>query len=203
MEVAWDLRHHLLTTFKVYNEQHISIKRTLLNSNISTQLSSITELIKSVVQDTFLVTHQPCQVVKTNVKFHVPGGSKPMTVELLVGEKLSLQVTPPTVSVCLVDEFVCREIQGKGLSRDNFDAVAERCRLLPGTVKLNYSKGKRCSARFNQISLNDFQRSAARKGKEQESVTEEKFALLFRSSFVVGDISFKVTGFVRNTCVIC
>lgn len=207
MEVAWKLRSLLMAADSVC-KAHPSLMipfskdSTFANGTpgITEQIFTVTNLVKKLVQDTFLIEHQPCQVLKTNTRFHILPGRNPMEVCSLVGEKLGMQLSQNSVSVCIVDEATCMEIFQHGLEGERFNTVGEgqKGKLLPESLRLDFCQEKKCvSAVFRQISLKEFYRTARNRtasgGKDQaELVTEEKFALLFRSKFSVGDIEFQV-----------
>ncbi|ODM97732.1 Signal transducer and activator of transcription 5B [Orchesella cincta] len=198
MEVAWKLRHLLLSTEKIrqanvnFVDNHASPGLTTIPEHIE----SITTLIKKLVHDTFIVVHQPCQVLKTNTRFYIPPGKSPMEVRLLVGEKLSLQLTPPTISVSLIDESMAKNVEANGLAGERFKKVVKKGRLLPENTRLDFcAETKSCAAIFRQIALKDFYRNGRKGavGKENtECVTEEKYCLLFRSEFTLGDVDFQI-----------
>ncbi|CAL8122801.1 unnamed protein product [Orchesella dallaii] len=198
MEVAWKLRHLLLSTDKIRqaNVNFIDNNAAPGQATIPEHIESITSFIKKLVHDTFIVVHQPCQVLKTNTRFYIPPGKNPMEVRLLVGEKLSLQLTPPSISVSLIDESMAKTIEANGLDGEKFKKVVKKGRLLPENTRLDFCpETKSCAAIFRQISLKDFYRNGRKGavGKDQtECVTEEKLCLLFRSEFTLGDVNFQI-----------
>lgn len=202
MGVMWKLRHFLQRSEKVC-QANARLVDDASSRNIDTvpliseQLVTITQLIRQLVQNTFLVVHQPCQILKTNTRLYKsPGQSQTelqMEVQLLVGGPLGLQLTPPSVSVSIVDEKTCRDIEIYGLGGNKFHKVSKKEKLSPESTNLTFKQETGCSsAVFQHISLKDFSRNFRKGAAGKEVVTDEKLCLLFRSEFTVGDIKFQV-----------
>jgi hypothetical protein len=139
----------------------------------SSLLSKATALLSTLVRGTFIVEHQPPQVLKTQVKFNA-------SVRLLVGAKLSVHMNPPEVTVTLIAE---KDIPK--LAVDSSLLTSTSCaELLNGNKLMEYSPNC-CTtvANFQNLLL----KKIKRKNTSAEAVTEKKFALLFHTQFVIGD----------------
>uniref|UniRef100_A0A671XR78 Signal transducer and activator of transcription n=1 Tax=Sparus aurata TaxID=8175 RepID=A0A671XR78_SPAAU len=125
--------------------------------------STITDIISALVTSTFIIEKQPPQVLKTQTKFAA-------TVRLLVGGKLNVHMNPPQVKATIISEQQAKCSVDDGILNNN--CVMEYHQTT-GTL----------SAHFRNMSLKRIKRSDRRGA---ESVTEEKFTILFESQFSVG-----------------
>uniref|UniRef100_A0A671XRF7 Signal transducer and activator of transcription n=1 Tax=Sparus aurata TaxID=8175 RepID=A0A671XRF7_SPAAU len=135
--------------------------------------STITDIISALVTSTFIIEKQPPQVLKTQTKFAA-------TVRLLVGGKLNVHMNPPQVKATIISEQQAKCSVDDGILNNN--CVMEYHQTT-GTL----------SAHFRNMSLKRIKRSDRRGA---ESVTEEKFTILFESQFSVGgnELVFQVKG---------
>uniref|UniRef100_A0A8C9WE67 Signal transducer and activator of transcription n=1 Tax=Scleropages formosus TaxID=113540 RepID=A0A8C9WE67_SCLFO len=118
--------------------------------------STITDIISALVTSTFIIEKQPPQVLKTQTKFAA-------TVRLLVGGRLNVHMNPPQVKATII--------------------IGTPCILNNNCVMEYHQTTGTLSAHFRNMSLKRIKRSDRRGA---ESVTEEKFTILFESQFSVG-----------------
>uniref|UniRef100_A0A3Q1K9W8 Signal transducer and activator of transcription n=1 Tax=Anabas testudineus TaxID=64144 RepID=A0A3Q1K9W8_ANATE len=125
------------------------------------------KLLQSLIQSSLVVDKQPPQVIKTQSKFST-------TVRYLLGEKLA-----PGKPVVLKAQII-NEIQARSLGSVPGDNVGE---LINNTAILEHNTvSKSTCATFRNMSIKKIKR-ADRKGSE--SVTEEKFAILFSTEISI------------------
>ncbi|XP_033732958.1 signal transducer and activator of transcription 5B-like isoform X3 [Pecten maximus] len=141
----------------------------------------ITGLLSSLVTSTFIVECQPPQVLKKESRFTA-------TVRLLVGGKLNIHMSPPTVKASIISEH-----QAKALLKNDSHAKNDTSGEIlnnNGTMEYHQAKGE-LSITFRNMSLKKIKR-ADKKGSE--AVTEEKFCVLFQSDFQIGsgELMFQV-----------
>uniref|UniRef100_A0A8C6KJU9 Signal transducer and activator of transcription n=1 Tax=Nothobranchius furzeri TaxID=105023 RepID=A0A8C6KJU9_NOTFU len=120
--------------------------------------STITDIISALVTSTFIIEKQPPQVLKTQTKFAA-------TVRLLVGGKLNVHMNPPQVKATIISEQQAKALLKNENTRNNSPPESS------GLFKCD-------SGSLKRIKRSD------RRGAE--SVTEEKFTILFESQFSVG-----------------
>ncbi|XP_051026229.1 signal transducer and activator of transcription 6 [Acomys russatus] len=138
-------------------------------------MSRLDEVLRALVTSSFLVEKQPPQVLKTQTKFQAG-------VRFLLGlQFLGTSAKPPLVRADMVTEKQARELslpQGPGAGVESTGEITNN------TVPLENSiPGNCCSALFKNLLLKKIKR-CERKGTE--SVTEEKCAVLFSTSFTLG-----------------
>uniref|UniRef100_A0A8C9P4T0 Signal transducer and activator of transcription n=1 Tax=Spermophilus dauricus TaxID=99837 RepID=A0A8C9P4T0_SPEDA len=138
-------------------------------------INRLDEVLRTLVTSSFLVEKQPPQVLKTQTKFQAG-------VRFLLGLRfLGAPAKPPLVRADMVTEKQARELsmpQGPGTGAESTGEI------INNTVPLENSiPGNCCSALFKNLLLKKIKR-CERKGTE--SVTEEKCAVLFSTSFVLG-----------------
>ncbi|KAL6119718.1 stat6 [Pungitius sinensis] len=125
------------------------------------------KLLQVLIQSSLIVDKQPPQVIKTQSKFST-------TVRYLLGEKVA-----PGKPVLLKVQII-NEIQARNLGGVPSDNVGE---LINNTAILEHNtSSKSTCATFRNMSIKKIKR-ADRKGSE--SVTEEKFALLFSTEITI------------------
>nr|XP_045746171.1 signal transducer and activator of transcription 5A [Mirounga angustirostris] len=123
-------------------------------------------------RSTFIIEKQPPQVLKTQTKFAA-------TVRLLVGGKLNVHMNPPQVKATIISEQ-----QAKSLLKNENTRNECSGEILNNCCVMEYHQATgTLSAHFRNMSLKRIKR-ADRRGAE--SVTEEKFTVLFESQFSVG-----------------
>uniref|UniRef100_A0A668AIR1 Signal transducer and activator of transcription n=1 Tax=Myripristis murdjan TaxID=586833 RepID=A0A668AIR1_9TELE len=134
--------------------------------------ADITDIISALVTSTFIIEKQPPQVLKTQTKFAA-------TVRLLVGGKLNVHMNPPQVKAVIVSEQ-----QAKALLKNESTRNDSSGEILNNNCVMEYHQATgTLSAHFRNMSLKRIKRSDRRGA---ESVTEEKFTVLFESQFSVG-----------------
>uniref|UniRef100_A0A674CZT9 Signal transducer and activator of transcription n=1 Tax=Salmo trutta TaxID=8032 RepID=A0A674CZT9_SALTR len=134
--------------------------------------STITDIISALVTSTFIIEKQPPQVLKTQTKFVA-------TVRLLVGGKLNVHMNPPQVKATIISEQ-----QAKALLKNENTRNDSSGEILNNNCVMEYHQATgTLSANFRNMSLKRIKRSDRRGA---ESVTEEKFTILFESQFSVG-----------------
>lgn len=137
-----------------------------LNLGLQEKLSA---LLKVLVQSSIVVDKQPPQVIKTQSKFST-------TVRYLLGEKCA-PGKPVVLKAQIITELQARSLGQQGVPSDN---VGE---LINNTAILEHNTAtKSTCATFRNMSIKKIKR-ADRKGSE--SVTEEKFALLFSTEITI------------------
>uniref|UniRef100_A0A8C7QZG8 Signal transducer and activator of transcription n=1 Tax=Oncorhynchus mykiss TaxID=8022 RepID=A0A8C7QZG8_ONCMY len=144
--------------------------------------SDITDIISALVTSTFIIEKQPPQVLKTQTKFAA-------TVRLLVGGKLNVHMNPPQVKAVIVSEQ-----QAKALLKNESTRNDSSGEILNNNCVMEYHRTTgTLSAHFRNMSLKRIKRSDRRGA---ESVTEEKFTVMFESQFSVGgnELVFHVKG---------
>ncbi|XP_068588700.1 signal transducer and activator of transcription 6 [Cebidichthys violaceus] len=125
------------------------------------------KLLQVLIQSSLVVDRQPPQVIKTQSKFST-------TVRYLLGEKVA-----PGKPVVLKAQII-NELQARNLGSVPGDNVGE---LINNTAILEHNtSSKSTCATFRNMSIKKIKR-ADRKGSE--SVTEEKFALLFSTEITI------------------
>ncbi|XP_034309896.2 signal transducer and activator of transcription 5B isoform X2 [Magallana gigas] len=140
---------------------------------VSTLNNKITSILSSIVTSTFIVEHQPPQVLKRDSRFSA-------RVRLLVGGRLTIHLTPPTVTASIISES-----QAKLLLRGPNRRPDNSCGKIlnnSGLMEFHQQKGE-LSIEFRNMILKSIKRAEKR---GTEAVTEEKFCILFQSSFHLG-----------------
>uniref|UniRef100_A0A673UGB1 Signal transducer and activator of transcription n=1 Tax=Suricata suricatta TaxID=37032 RepID=A0A673UGB1_SURSU len=121
---------------------------------------------------TFIIEKQPPQVLKTQTKFAA-------TVRLLVGGKLNVHMNPPQVKATIISEQQAKSLLKNENTRNDYSGE-----ILNNCCVMEYHQATgTLSAHFRNMSLKRIKRSDRRGA---ESVTEEKFTILFESQFSVG-----------------
>uniref|UniRef100_A0A8C6FDP3 STAT transcription factor protein interaction domain-containing protein n=1 Tax=Monodon monoceros TaxID=40151 RepID=A0A8C6FDP3_MONMO len=134
--------------------------------------ATITDIISALVTSTFIIEKQPPQVLKTQTKFAA-------TVRLLVGGKLNVHMNPPQVQATIISEQQAKSLLKNENTRNDYSGE-----ILNNCCVMEYHQATgTLSAHFRNMSLKRIKRSDRRGA---ESVTEEKFTILFESQFSVG-----------------
>uniref|UniRef100_A0A669BTK7 Signal transducer and activator of transcription n=1 Tax=Oreochromis niloticus TaxID=8128 RepID=A0A669BTK7_ORENI len=136
----------------------------MLTGELTSELQEgLSKLVQVLIESSLIVDKQPPQVIKTQSKFST-------TVRYLLGEKVA-----PGKPV-LVKAQIINEMQARNLANVHGDNVGE---LINNSAVLEHNAAtKSTCSNFRNMSIKKIKR-ADRKGSE--SVTEEKFALLFSS----------------------
>uniref|UniRef100_A0A673IGW2 Signal transducer and activator of transcription n=1 Tax=Sinocyclocheilus rhinocerous TaxID=307959 RepID=A0A673IGW2_9TELE len=131
---------------------------------------SLTHLLQTLIQSSLVVDKQPPQVIKTQSKFST-------TVRYLLGEKMA-----PGKPVLLKAQIIT-EAQARNLGQQGVVPNENVGELINSTAILEHNtSSKSTCATFRNMSIRKIKR-ADRKGSE--SVTEEKFALLFTTEITI------------------
>ncbi|XP_061062051.1 signal transducer and activator of transcription 6 isoform X1 [Eubalaena glacialis] len=148
-------------------------------------ISRLDEVLRTLITSSFLVEKQPPQVLKTQTKFQAG-------VRFLLGLRfLAAPAKPLMVRADMVTEKQARELsmpQGPGAGAwdeplSDLPGRESTGEIINNTVSLENSiPGNCCSALFKNLLLKKIKR-CERKGTE--SVTEEKCAVLFSTSFTL------------------
>ncbi|XP_043080065.1 signal transducer and activator of transcription 6 isoform X2 [Puntigrus tetrazona] len=136
----------------------------------NTLVESLAHLLKTLIQSSLVVDKQPPQVIKTQSKFST-------TIRYLLGEKMA-----PGKPVLLKAQIIT-EAQAKNLGQQEIVPNENVGELINSTAILEHNtSSKSTCATFRNMSIRRIKR-ADRKGSE--SVTEEKFALLFTTEITI------------------
>uniref|UniRef100_A0A3Q3K9Y5 Signal transducer and activator of transcription n=1 Tax=Monopterus albus TaxID=43700 RepID=A0A3Q3K9Y5_MONAL len=139
----------------------------LIGEQIPDLQERLGKLLKVLIQSSLVVDKQPPQVIKTQSKFST-------TVRYLLGEKVV-----PGMPVMLKAQII-NELQARNLGSVPSDHVGE---LINNSAILEHNTASKTTcATFRNMSIKRIKR-ADRKGSE--SVTEEKFALLFSAEITI------------------
>nr|XP_006814943.1 PREDICTED: signal transducer and activator of transcription 5B isoform X3 [Saccoglossus kowalevskii] len=134
--------------------------------------NTITSLLSTLVTSTFIIDKQPPQVLKKDTKFSAG-------VRLLVGGKLSVHMSPPTVKASIISENQAKAL----LHNENANVNDTSGDILNNCGVMEYLKDSGVlSVNFRNMSLKKIKRE---EGRGQEIVTEKKFTILFQSEFSV------------------
>ncbi|XP_041351652.1 signal transducer and activator of transcription 5B-like [Gigantopelta aegis] len=133
----------------------------------------VTCLLSTLVTSTFIVSNQPPQVLKKDSRFSA-------AIRLLVGGKLNVHMTPPTVRATIISEKQAQELLGNNVKVKN-ETSGE---ILNNNGTMDYeSESRKLGIMFRNMQLKRIKRADR---KSNEAVTEEKFCILFQSDFKVG-----------------
>ncbi|XP_059170023.1 signal transducer and activator of transcription 5B-like isoform X2 [Physella acuta] len=171
-DLIWQNRQQIKKSTQL--QQQLPIKFPDGEEDILPRLNdTITGLLSSLVTSTFIVEHQPPQVLKKDARFGA-------VVRLLVGGKLNVHMNPPQVKATIISES-----QAKDLLRNDVKAKSDTSGdILNNTGIMEYQPSNgQLSISFRNMQLKKIKR-ADKKGSE--AVTEEKFCILFQSEFSVG-----------------
>ncbi|XP_053682004.1 signal transducer and transcription activator isoform X2 [Sabethes cyaneus] len=177
-EIIWNTKDQIRLAMK--NKSKLNIEETNLPDYLPQHLVDVTNLLKTLITTTFIIEKQPPQVMKTNTRFAA-------TVRLLIGNTLNIRMSNPVVRVSIISEA-----QAQATQQSNKASEQSCGEIMNNTGNLEYNETtKQLSVSFRNMQLKKIKR-AEKKGTE--SVMDEKFALLFQSSFAVGhgDLVFSV-----------
>ncbi|XP_060870329.1 signal transducer and activator of transcription 5B-like [Metopolophium dirhodum] len=163
--------------FRVNLRQYFELPQSC--EMINTLLNMTTQYLSSLVTSTFVIITQPPQVLKTNTRFLAE-------VRLLIGGKLNIHKTSPMVKVSIVNESQVNQIIGRN------KPYGESCGELSNCIgKMEYHPVRRhFSTNLRSMQLKKIKRTEK---KGTDSVTDEKFSILFSSTFFIGnELQFEV-----------
>ncbi|XP_055601418.1 signal transducer and transcription activator-like isoform X2 [Uranotaenia lowii] len=185
-EIIWNTKDQIRLAMK--NKSKLNIEEPNLPDFLPQSLVEVTNLLKTLITTTFIIEKQPPQVMKTNTRFAA-------TVRLLIGNTLNIRMSNPLVRVSIISEGNYKSIaesQAQATQQTNKASEQSCGEIMNNTGNLEYNETtKQLSVSFRNMQLKKIKR-AEKKGTE--SVMDEKFALLFQSSFAVGhgDLVFSV-----------
>lgn len=197
--LIWNMRHQVRTLEGLRSkiaggdQQQQSSQMPNSAQQIQVLLSSITELLSNLVTGTFVIEKQPPQVMKTNTRFSA-------TVRLLVGGALNIHMGAPSVSVSIVDETQANQLlsHASQLPKRKEDYSCGDILNNQGTMEF-HSTTTQVSCAFRNLQLKKIKRTEK---KGQESVMDEKFAVLFWTEFQVSELKFQLWTFSLPVVVI-
>ncbi|XP_058175910.1 signal transducer and transcription activator isoform X1 [Anopheles ziemanni] len=177
-EIIWSTKDQIRLAIK--NKSKLHVEQEEVPDLLPQAMNDVTNLLKTLITNTFIIEKQPPQVMKTNTRFAA-------TVRLLVGNTLNIKMVNPQVKVSIISEAQAQQTQQTN------KACEQSCGEIMNNIgNLEYNETtKQLSVSFRNMQLKKIKR-AEKKGTE--CVMDEKFALLFQSSFAVGhgDLVFSV-----------
>ncbi|XP_058444387.1 signal transducer and transcription activator isoform X3 [Malaya genurostris] len=183
-EIIWNTKDQIRLAMK--NKSKLNIEENNLPDYLPQLLVEVTNLLKTLITTTFIIEKQPPQVMKTNTRFA-------STVRLLIGNTLNIRMSNPLVRVSIISgTSYDAKAQAQATQQSNKASEQSCGEIMNNTGNLEYNETtKQLSVSFRNMQLKKIKR-AEKKGTE--SVMDEKFALLFQSSFAVGhgDLVFSV-----------
>ncbi|KAJ4934507.1 hypothetical protein JOQ06_007300 [Pogonophryne albipinna] len=158
----------LISRLKAWRwEQHKATIGHPFDENLHPLQTWLGKLLQVLIQSSLMVEKQPPQVIKTQSKFCT-------TVRYLLGEKVA------SGKPVVLKAQIMNEMQARNLGSVPGDNVGE---LINNTAILEHNAvSKSTCATFRNMSIKKIKR-ADRRGSE--SVTEEKFALLFSAEITI------------------
>ncbi|XP_036366179.1 signal transducer and activator of transcription 5B isoform X2 [Octopus sinensis] len=169
-KLIWENRQQI----KKADQLHQRLRQSNLYPNLD---NSITELLSHLVTSTFIVQIQPAQILKKDA------GRFSATVTLLVGKALNINMNLPDVKAMLISEQDAR--QSSKNEPGNNETMGE---IVNNVGKMEIAEKDFLSVRFRNMQLKKIKRTERR---STEAVTEEKFAILFKTEFKVGGEDLK------------
>ncbi|XP_037029300.1 signal transducer and activator of transcription 5A-like isoform X2 [Bradysia coprophila] len=174
-EVIWNTRLCIEATREINSGLPLNMN---MGDVIERAYREITTLLQNLIVSGFIVEKQPPQVMKTNTRFAA-------TVRLLT-VNLGIQMNNPSVVVSILSES-----QSQAQQQNHLKPLDEASgEILNNTGNLEMQQSTRhLSCNLRNMQLKKIKR-AEKKGTE--SVMDEKFALLFKSTFQTADIRINV-----------
>lgn len=177
----WTTMEQVRALLEMTNAEQPSLQHfihTFMNLN-----NKLTPILIKLVHDSFIVEHQPAQVIHYKRKFSAG-------VRLLIGKSLGQHFANPEVKVELLTEVEARTVAG---SMNQF-AVPPQTRndVVTSIPELEFSETQnKMTAIFPEMRLVDDYKRANK--KQSSSVLDEKSALCFRATINVGELSISIT----------
>lgn len=137
----------------------------------TTVKQQLAQLLVSLVCRTFIVEHQPPQVLRKDTKFEA-------SVSFLAGKALNVQSRLPKVHA-----YILTEAQARTVLANKFDKSTIRD-LLNNESTVEILPSGKVHAKFKNLVLKDFKREP-RKGGQR--IAEEKYCLLFDTKIKIGE----------------
>jgi len=186
-ELIWTTRQQLREAGRLQNNNPI-LSTTGSTCGFSTSrvpelMEKVTHSLSELLSASFIVENQPPQVMKLVTRF-----PSSVTLSLLVGNQLNVQMTSPEVTTCIISES-----QAEKLNKSVDAKVISGGDIVNGKSKLEFNRDvRRLRAEFRSMQLKRIKRADKKGGVAPDSVMEEKFCLLFESVVTVGDLSVRV-----------
>lgn len=166
-EIIWTLRCTVEGIRKINNSISLS------SLEPAKALQDLTALLQNLIKSAFIVEKQPTQVLRTEFKFSA-------SVRLLT-PNLGIELNNPSIFVSLY-----LQPQSVGLSRQN-------CEILNNTGKFDIQPATHhLCCTFNNMKFK-LKKSKRTEKQEGVKVTEEKYALIFKSTFRTADLEINVS----------
>ncbi|XP_045456377.1 signal transducer and activator of transcription 5B-like [Melitaea cinxia] len=176
-DLIWSTRQQVVHVACINDKTLAELRQPHLADMLDDMSKQVTSLLSTLVTSTFVIEKQPPQVMKTNIRFTA-------TVRLLVGGQLNVHMTPPKVTVAIISEQQAQQLLKSDSVSGPSKAPAECGDILNNSDCMEYQPTSRqLSVSFRNMQVRKIKRAQK---KVTESVTDEKFTLLFRSEFSVG-----------------
>ena len=160
--------HHEIRKFK-----EICPQMNDYTNFIQTLQHKLPQLLIQVVNRSFIVDHQPPQVLRKDIKFEA-------TVSILVGKAVNVPTFLPKVTAFIINERQARRIhEGQDIK------TIKKCGVLKNneaTVEL--LQCGTLSAKFKNLAVQNVERQTRQTKKR---ITEEKFCLVFETQIKIGN----------------
>jgi len=191
-EIIWQMRQQV-NTLKSLNSRFSDGNSQQQAQQIEMFLGNITELLSNLVTGTFVIEKQPPQVMKTNTRFSA-------TVRLLVGSVLNIHMGAPKVYVSIVNETQANQLLSHASTEEKKKEDYACGDILNNSGAMEFHNTTRTvSCAFRNLQLKKIRRTEK---KGQESVMDEKFAILVWTEFELGELRFQLWTFSLPVVVI-
>ncbi|OWF48112.1 signal transducer and activator of transcription 5A-like isoform X1 [Mizuhopecten yessoensis] len=140
---------------------------------VSRLRGSVNNILTGLVRSAFIVECQPPQILKVNNKFTAK-------VRLMLGNKLKIYMDPRKVTAVLLSERQLsrlQECENPHLFKENSG------KLLNDNGRMEYNE----TTREHSVSLKSMQLQKINRADRKQNVTEEKFCIVFKSTFQIGN----------------
>ncbi|XP_060077224.1 signal transducer and activator of transcription 5A-like [Ylistrum balloti] len=134
---------------------------------------SISNILTNLVRSAFIVECQPPQILKVNNKFTAK-------VRLLLGNKLKTYMDPQKVTAVLLSERQLSRLQECEIPHQFKETSGK---LLNDNGRMEYNE----TTREHSVSLKSMQLQKINRADRKQNVTEEKFCIVFKSTFQIGN----------------
>lgn len=169
----WTSKEQVRVLLEVANVEQSSLQdfiHTFVNLD-----RKLTPILFKLVHDSFIVEHQPPQVIHKNSKFTAG-------VRLLIGKSLGQHFANPEVKVELFTENNARSMHQSVVHPSNkIDYNSSSLEFIEAENKM--------TATFSRMRLDNFRRIGR---KQTDSVTDEKSALCFHATINFGELSISI-----------
>ncbi|XP_033732065.1 signal transducer and activator of transcription 5A-like [Pecten maximus] len=140
---------------------------------VASSSSSVNSILANIVRSAFIVECQPPQILKVNNKFTAK-------VRLLLGNKLKTYMDPRKVTAVLISERQLSRLQ-ESESPHLFKETSGK--LLNDNGRMEYNE----TTQEHSVSLKSMQLQKISRADRKQNVTEEKFCIVFKSTFQIGN----------------